>query len=73
LPDSARLEFDILPTDVLTNGDFLTLTAHSALVASKAVWTTYAEVQEIKFSTYTEFTDQYGATSKDVAASINCA
>lgn len=64
------VEIDVHPQTVLTEGDALTIAAESALVASRAIWTTYPDVQQIELKMLGDFTDQFGASTTDVAASI---
>ncbi|MDO8617155.1 MAG: hypothetical protein Q7T33_15705 [Dehalococcoidia bacterium] len=71
LPELGGLvKIEMNPETVLTEGDSLTITAHSALVASKAIWTTYPEVQQIEVTMLGDFIDQFGVSSTKVAASI---
>ena len=51
-------------------GGFLTVASHSALVANRAVWTTYPEVEEIRLVVMSDFVDQFGAKKADIAAMI---
>ena len=62
------LIIDLTPKAILSEGDSLTIAGASAIVASRAVWTTYPEVQEITVSIWTSFTDQVGASSQEIAA-----
>lgn len=52
-------------------GDTLTVVAHSALVANKAIWTTYPEVKLLQFTLVEDFTNlNTGAKSQEVSAAI---
>jgi hypothetical protein len=69
-PESGTLEFR-KKAEALSEGDTLTITAHSALVANKAIWTTYPEVKLLQFTLVGEFSNQAtGASSSQVAAAI---
>jgi len=63
------LKVDVHP-ELLNEADALTVTSHVALVASKAVWSTYPEVQELQVSTLAVFTDNVGAKNTFPAATI---
>lgn len=62
-----KIEIKTLP---FSNGDFLTITAHSALVASRAIWSTYPDVEQIEMTLLGDFTDQFGASTTGPAASM---
>lgn len=59
----------LAPKAVGSEGDTLTIASHSGIVASKAIWTTYPEVQHIRVDVLVDFTDAAGATKKEVAVS----
>ena len=62
-----KIEIKTLP---FSNGDFLTITAHSALVASKAIWSAYPDVEQIELTLLGDFTDQFGASTTGPAAAM---
>lgn len=70
LPESGTLEFR-KKADALSEGDALTITAHSALVANRAIWSTYPEVKLVQFTLIGEFINQTtGASTDEVSAAI---
>lgn len=48
---------------LLNETDALTFTTHMAVVASKAIWTTYPEAQSVKVELLNELTDAFGRKS----------
>lgn len=70
LPDQGLVKIQIHPETVLTEGDSLTIAAHSSLVASRAIWTTYPDVQQIELTMLGDFTDPLGATTTELTAQI---
>jgi hypothetical protein len=68
---AGMVRITVKPSQVLNEADILTIGSATALVASKAIWTTYPEAQAIYVDVDADVTDQFGATStKPVAESI---
>jgi hypothetical protein len=59
---------ELYPKTVLSDGDILTIASASAVVASKAIWTTYLQVDLMQVDVRVEFTDQFGKKSVESAA-----
>jgi len=69
LPELTGLvKISVHPELVLSEGDFLTIAGSSAIVASRAIWTTYPEVHQIEVTVLGDFTDQFGNTATELAA-----
>ncbi len=61
---------DLHPKSVISEGDILTITGASAIVANRALWTTYPEVNVIVVQVWNEFTSPTGQKSDEIAAGI---
>lgn len=72
VPESGVLEFRKFDKNVLGGGgQSLTITAHSTLVASKAIFSTYPEVRLLQFTLVEEFTSlNTGQRFQSVSAAI---
>lgn len=70
-PAAGTAEFDVYPKAIASEGDVLTIESASAIVASKAVWSSYPQVKEIIVATYLDFTNASGASRSEVAASTS--
>src|SRR5581483_5590918 len=60
----------VQPSRIRDEGDNLTIAAHTAVVASKAIWSTYPAVQRIDVSVVRSFTDAYGAVQVETTAML---
>ncbi len=67
VPEEGIVNIDLHP-DLLSEGDALTVAGASAIVANRAFWTTYPDVQTIVVQVWTEFTSQTGQSSDQIAA-----
>lgn len=65
------LTIRVKPSSVLSNGDFLTIAGHSAIVAGRAIWTTYPAVQILQLSVLADFISATGQTTEEIAAFIS--
>ena len=65
------LTINVTPRALFSEGTALTVAGASAIVASRAVWTTYPSVSEISLLLWTDFTDQNGNTKKEIAALLS--
>lgn len=54
------VRFEVEP-NLINETDALTVASHNAIVASRAIWTTYPEAQAIQVVVLNELTDQFGA------------
>ncbi len=70
IPSAGIIVINVSPSAVASEGDTLTIAAQTAVVANKAIWTKYPDARTLTVNTYGTFTDQYGHSSSDVAASI---
>jgi hypothetical protein len=69
--DTGELTIDVFPKTLASEGDALTVAGASAIVASKAIWTTYPQVQVLTVSAWTDFTDASGAKTNEPAATTS--
>lgn len=56
IPTPGSVIINVRPSSFATEGDYLTVASHSALVASRAIWTTYPEVQTVTLNVMGQFT-----------------
>lgn len=61
---TATATFDVYPSTILNEADALTIAGASAIVANKAVWSTYPQVGTIVTNAWIDVTDSTGATTK---------
>lgn len=67
---TGEVNIDLYPKTFLSDGDVLTIAGHSAIVANRAIWSTYPEVKRLKVNVWSEFTLPTGQKQNLVAGGI---
>jgi len=67
---TGRIIISVKPDHFNSEDEVLTILSQTAVVASKAVWTTYSAARLIDIQFRADTTDAFGAKSEDVLASI---